>query len=72
MKTIGELMSVPKVLSEVFLQTGSSGKKLRIQITADEYWKLTTSQPDQQKIQKLRQAVPELKLSEALKCLSLI
>lgn len=72
MKTVGELMSIPKVLSEVFLQTGSSGKKLRIQITADEYWKLTTSQPDQQKIQKLRQAVPELKLSEALKCLSLI
>lgn len=72
MKTMNELMSVPKVLSEVFLQSGSSGKKLKIQITPEEYWKLTTSQPDQQKIQKLRQAVPELKLSEALKCLSLI
>ncbi len=71
-KTISELTSVPKISSEVFLQTGSTGKKLVIQITSDEYWQLTTSQPDQLKIQKLRNAVPELNLSEALKCLSLI
>jgi type IV secretory pathway VirB4 component len=70
-ETIQDLRSIPKEFSEVFLQTGVTGKKLRIKITPEEYWALTTSQPDQLKIQKLRQAIPELSLEEALRCLSI-
>ncbi|MFZ3231731.1 MAG: hypothetical protein WA160_16100 [Pseudobdellovibrio sp.] len=71
LNTIQGLRAIPKEFSEVFLQTGNKGKKLIIKITAEEYWTLTTSQPDQIKIQKLRTAVPELSLDEVLKCLSI-
>ncbi|MBC7429994.1 MAG: hypothetical protein H7336_15375 [Bacteriovorax sp.] len=68
---IQNLKTIPREYSEVLLQSGQSGKVLRIKITPEEYWTLTTSQPDQLKIMQLRSAVPTLKLSEALKCLSL-
>lgn len=71
-ESVESLSSVPGVSSEVVLQSGHSAKKLIIKITPEEYWALTTSQTDQLKIQKLKAAVPELSLEEALKCLSIV
>lgn len=69
---IENLSSTPGVLSEVIFQSGHSAKKFVIKITPEEYWALTTSQTDQLKIQKLKAAVPELSLEEALRCLSIV
>lgn len=72
MKSIESLRSVPGEYSETFFQTGSEGRKLTIKITPLEYWRLTTTKSDQEKLEKLLMAVPELKMEEAIKCLSLI
>lgn len=72
METLKDLKSIPGKFSEVFLQTAESGKKLKIKITTKEYWELTSTKPDQVKLEKLRKAVPELSLKEAIQCLSAI
>lgn len=69
--TIKALRAIPEAYSEVFLQTGESGRKLRIEITKQEYWELTSSMKDRMKLQALRAAVPSLTLKEAISCLSL-
>lgn len=71
-QVIKGLKSIPKQFSEVFLQTSEFSKKLRVKITPEEYWKLTSSKQDNQKIEKLLCAVPELSLKEALKCLAAV
>lgn len=65
------LRSIPKEFSEVFLQTGQTGRKLIIKITAKEYWTLTSSKQDREKLEKLRSYIPNLNLSEAIQCLSI-
>lgn len=71
-ETIRKLRSVPGELSEVFLQTTETGRKLQIKITKEEYWELTSNRQDQEKLNKLRIAVPELSLKEAIRCLSAV
>lgn len=71
-EVIKGLRSVPGESSEVFLQTATSGRKLQIKVTKKEYWELTSSRGDNEKLQKLRDAVPGLSLTEAIKCLSAI
>lgn len=71
-ETIRKLRSVPGELSEVFLQTAETGRKLQIKITKEEYWELTSNRQDQEKLNKLRIAVPELSLKEAIRCLSVV
>lgn len=68
--SVKTLRSVPTEFSEVYLQTGTVGRKLSIKVTREEYWTLTSSQSDKNKMAKLRCAVPELTLKEAIKCLS--
>lgn len=68
---IKALRSIPKEISEVFLQTGEIGRKLLVKITPKEYWTLTSSKQDREKLEKLRASVPNLGLSEAIQCLSL-
>jgi len=70
--TIRKLRSRPGELSEVFLQTAETGRKLQIKITKEEYWELTSNRSDQEKLNKLRAAVPELTLKEAIRCLSAV
>lgn len=70
-ESIKNLKSFPKVVSQVYLQLGEKGKTLSILITPEEYWSLTSSQPDQVKLNDLMKAVPGLKLNEAISCLSL-
>lgn len=69
---IRNIISVPGKYSQVYLQTGEVGRRLRIEITREEYWEHTSSQIDTQKLNKLRTAVPELSLKEAIRCLSAV
>lgn len=69
--SVKSLKSIPKEFSEVFLQTGEIGRKLLVTITSKEYWTLTSSKQDREKLEKLRTYIPSLSLSEAIQCLSI-
>lgn len=69
--SIRSLKAIPKEFSEVFLQTSDVGRKLLIKITQKEYWTLTSSKQDREKLEKLRSYIPNLSLMEAIKCLSI-
>lgn len=69
--SIKSLKSIPKEFAEVFLQTGDLGRKLIIKITQKEYWALTSSKQDREKLEKLRSFIPNLSLTEAIQCLSI-
>lgn len=69
--SIRSLKAIPKEFSEVFLQTSDIGRKLLIKITKKEYWALTSSKQDREKLEKLRSYIPNLSLTEAIKCLSI-
>ena len=69
--SIRSLKAIPKEFSEVFLQTSDIGRKLLIKITQKEYWSLTSSKQDREKLEKLRAYIPNLSLMEAIKCLSI-
>ncbi len=56
---------------EVFLQDELGGRVLRVQVTPEEYWQVTSSRNDNERIQALLRAVPNLKLKEAIQCLSI-
>ena len=71
-EVIKKLRSTAGDFSEVFLQTAEAGRKLQIKITKEEYWELTSNSQDQDKLIKLRNAVPELSLKEAIQCLSAV
>ncbi len=72
MKTLLNLKSIPGIKSDVILQENGIAKQLQILITKNEYWQLTSTKSDNVKLEKLRGAVPELSLDEAIKCLSAI
>lgn len=69
---IRSLKAIPKEFSEVFLQTSDIGRKLLIKITQKEYWTLTSSKQDREKLENLRSSVPNLSLMEAITCLSTV
>lgn len=69
---IKNLKAMPGKFSEVLFQSVDTARKLRIQITPNEYWSLTSSKQDQDKLKHLQAAVPGLTLVEAIKCLSLV
>ena len=64
------LKAIPGKFSEVLFQSNDTSRVLRIEITPEEYWTLTSSKKDQEKLQSLLVAVPKLSLREAIKCLS--
>lgn len=72
MNTIRILKSIPKEFSEVLLQTSELGRKLIIKITKREYWTLTSSKQDRETLEKLRNFIPQLSLTEAITCLSTV
>lgn len=72
MVRLTSLQSIPGKYSEVLLQDQKAARKLRIEITREEFWRLTSSKHDAIKLEKLRAAVPELTLKETIKCLSAI
>jgi len=68
---IKNLKAIPGKYSEVLFQSTDTSRALRIEVTPEEYWTLTSSKADQEKLQNLQNAVPNLNLREAIKCLSL-
>lgn len=68
---IKQLRSVPGKFSEALLQTGDAARVVNIKVTPEEYWRLTTSKVDREKLMNLVQAVPGLTLREAINCLSM-
>jgi type IV secretory pathway VirB4 component len=71
-KRIRELKSIPKVSSEFLYQFGGETRTMVLKLTADEFWRVTSTQADRLKVERLREAVPELSLKEILSCLSRI
>lgn len=69
---IKNLESIPGQKSEVLYLCGTEAKRIVLRLTPEEYWRVTSTQGERVKIEKLRSAVPELSLKEALTCLSLI
>jgi len=57
--------------SECLIQDTYGERVFRVRISADEYWRFTSSKDDNDKINHLIQMVPNLRLSEAIKCLTL-
>jgi hypothetical protein len=55
---------------EVFLQDELGGRVLRVGVTPEEYWRVTSSRADNEKLEALRRAVPGLTLKEAIRCLA--
>lgn len=71
-KEIKSLRSIVGSFSEVLLQTGDVTRKLKVKVTPEEYWRLTTSRIDKEKLVDLMKAVPGLSLREAVACLAAI
>jgi hypothetical protein len=55
---------------EVFLQDEMGGRVLRVSVTLEEYWRVTSSREDNEKLHALMRQVPGLTLKEAIRCLS--
>ncbi|MFV3409666.1 VirB4 family type IV secretion system protein [Bdellovibrio bacteriovorus] len=70
-ETLKGLRSIPGKFSEVLAQSSDGTRMLKIQVTPEEYWRLTTSRVDKDKLTSLMAAVPGLSLREAINCLSL-
>lgn len=56
--------------SELFYKYGDEARTLRLTLTSEEYWRLTSSQADRLKFDALMKFVPGLKVEEAIRCLS--
>ncbi|HPI39346.1 MAG TPA: hypothetical protein PLJ21_00995 [Pseudobdellovibrionaceae bacterium] len=68
---IKNLKRVQGKYSEVFHVDNLGKRTYRIVLSPHEYWSYTSKKEDKDKIQKLMQAVPGLKIEEAMKCISL-
>ncbi len=56
--------------SEFLYQEGDHARAMRLILTPEEYWRITSNPTDRQKLKNLMSAVPGLKLDEAISCLS--
>ena len=56
--------------SEVAFVDSFGSRVLRVELTPEEYWSVTSSQADNEKLNSLLSAVPGLTLEEAIKCLA--
>lgn len=55
---------------EIVLQDDTGTRVVRLYLVDQEYWRMNSTKEDQEKLMKLRQAVPELTVEEAIRCLS--
>lgn len=56
--------------SEFLYQDGDHARAMRLILTPEEYWRITSSQSDRMKLLSLVKAVPGLSTKEAIRCLS--
>ena len=66
---IENLTRVPGQYSETLLLDQLGARSMRILLSAEEYWRFTSRKEDNEKLEKLLQAVPGLELTEAIRCL---
>ena len=70
MLNIETLRTVPGEYSEFFYKFGERGYPVRLRLTPEEYWRITTTKSEKDKIEALMKNVPGLHLQEALKVLA--
>ena len=73
--TVGQISEIQNLCRtdkyrEVFLQDELGGRVLRVAVTQEEYWRVTSSREDNEKLQTLLKTVPGLTLQEAIRCMS--
>lgn len=56
--------------SEFLYQEGDRARVMRLELSPEEYWRVTSSQSDRSKLLSLVKAVPGLTTEEAIRCLS--
>lgn len=56
---------------EAVLQDDTGTRVVRLYLTDEEYWRMTSSKEDVDKFNRLRQVIPELTIEEAIRCLSI-
>lgn len=56
--------------SEFIYQQGDEARVMRLELSPEEYWRVTSSQSDRSKLLSLVKAVPGLTTEEAIRCLS--
>jgi energy-coupling factor transporter ATP-binding protein EcfA2 len=71
-ETIESLEKINGKLSEVFLSDGFSEKVLRLRLSPQEYWSVTSSHSDTSKLNQLLTGIPGLTEEEAIRCLASI
>jgi hypothetical protein len=69
-ETIESLEKINGKLSEVLLSDGISEMVLRLRVSPQEYWSITSSHKDTTKLNHLLKAVPGLTEGEAIECLA--
>lgn len=67
---IESLRTIPREHSEFFYKFGEKGHPVRLKLTPEEYWRITTTKAEKEKIDSLMKAVPNLQLPEALRALA--
>ncbi|MBN8540727.1 MAG: hypothetical protein J0L82_10110 [Deltaproteobacteria bacterium] len=70
MRTLSSLRFQSRRFSEFVYQKDSQAKAMRLELSQEEYWRVTSSQQDRMKLTNLIQAVPGLSTEEAIRCLS--
>lgn len=71
MRLLSNLEFQSKAFSELLYQVGGLARVLRLRMSAEEYWRVSSTQSDRQKIERLKAAVPLLTTEEAIRCLSI-
>ncbi len=59
-----------KEYREAVLQDDTGTRLVRLYLTDDEYWRMTSTKEDVEKFQALRESVPKLTVEEAIRCLA--
>lgn len=70
MQALSSLRFQSRRFSEFVYQKESQAKAMRLELSQEEYWRVTSSQQDRMKLSNLIQAVPGLSTEEAIRCLS--
>lgn len=70
MRLLSSLRFASRRFSEFIYQNEGQAKAMRLELSGEEYWRVTSSQSDRMKLTNLIQAVPGLSTEEAIRCLS--
>jgi hypothetical protein len=66
---IENLKTVKGQYSDVLFVDQFGSRSLRVQMTEEEYWRVSSSADDNEKLLRLREAIPNLTLEQGIRCL---